>query len=61
MVYKIAAKVIANRLKVILPDIISPNQSAFVPDRMITDNVLLAYELTRHMQNKKSGAQGLAL
>ena len=61
VVYKIAAKVIANRLKVILPDIISPNQSAFVPGRMITDNVLLAYELTRHMQNKKSGAQGLAL
>lgn len=44
----------------ILLDIISLNQSAFVPGWLITDNVLLAYELTHHMQNKKKGAQGLA-
>jgi hypothetical protein len=60
VMYKIASKVLANWLKKILPDIISLNQSAFVPRRMITNNVLLAYELTHYMQTKKRGADSFA-
>jgi hypothetical protein len=60
VIYKVVSKVITNRLKVILPEIISHNQSAFVPGRIISDNILLAYELTHYLQNKRTGTTSYA-
>lgn len=44
VVYKFVSKVLANMIKKFLPDIISVNQSAFVPDRLITHNILVAFD-----------------
>lgn len=42
--YKIISKVIANRLKLFLPYVISPNQSSFVSGRSTIDNILVMQE-----------------
>jgi hypothetical protein len=54
ILYKIVTKVLANRLKVILPDIISEQQSAFVPRRLYMDNAIIAFECLHTIHNQKS-------
>jgi hypothetical protein len=53
IIYKIIAKILANRLKGLLHHFISPYQSAFVPSRSIQDNSILAHELLHTLKNKK--------
>ena len=42
---KIISKILSSRLTSILPKIISETQSAFVAERLITDNILVAQEM----------------
>ncbi|KAH9668523.1 reverse transcriptase domain-containing protein [Citrus sinensis] len=59
VVYRIIAKTIANRLKPTLSQIISPTQSAFIPNRLITDNVIIGYECLHKIRHSKSKRNGL--
>ncbi|XP_075507656.1 uncharacterized protein LOC142544497 [Primulina tabacum] len=46
---KIISKLLYYRLRVVVERLISSNQSGFVPGRMISDNILLAQELTHSL------------
>ena len=58
ILYKLISKVLANRLKVILPNVLSKSQSAFQFDKAISNNILVAFETLHHMKMKKSGKIG---
>ena len=58
VVYKLIAKVVVNRLKKILTHVIDDSQSAFLSDRLITDNVLMAFETLHYLKRKTQGKLG---
>ena len=53
--YKIISKVLCERLKKILPNLISEIQSAFVAGRQISDNIMIAQEIFHALRTKPSG------
>eukprot|EP00253_Pinus_taeda_P019886 PITA_19886 len=57
IIYKIVSKVIASRLKLILPLIISPEQSGYVEGPQIMDGIILTHEIIHSLKkSKKPGA-----
>ncbi|KAK6160713.1 hypothetical protein DH2020_004094 [Rehmannia glutinosa] len=59
VIYRIASKVITNRVRPLLVHIISETQSSFIPGRQITDNILVAYEIHHSMKARTKGKRGL--
>lgn len=59
--YKIIAKILANIVKPWLKDIISEYQTAFIPGRCITDNILIDHELLHSLRTKKLAHDYMAI
>ena len=58
--YKTITKIVANRIKVILPDLIGPTQASFVARRHITENIVVAQDIIHNIRMKK-GKRGQML
>lgn len=52
LLYKVISKVLANRLKTLLPRSIESNQCAFIKGKLLLENVLLASELVNCYHKK---------
>ncbi|XP_074342236.1 uncharacterized protein LOC141679713 [Apium graveolens] len=50
--------VLANRMKNMLEKVVSESQSAFIPGRLIFDNIMVSYELIHYLKKKKIGKDG---
>jgi hypothetical protein len=57
--YKIILKIIANKIKPLLPKLISPNQGGFMEKRQMLDNILLVQEAIH--SSKGQGEKGMVI
>lgn len=52
VVVKIISKVIANRLKMVINDLVNPTQCSFIPGRQACDNIIVTQEILHTMRRK---------
>lgn len=55
--YKIISKILVDRLKKHLSGFMSENQTAFIPRRMITDNIIIAHEIFHSLRSRTRQAE----
>ena len=51
-------RMLANRLKSVLSSLIFDSQSAFIPGRLISDNVIIAFEIQHFLNQHSRGNKG---
>ncbi|GAA0138572.1 hypothetical protein LIER_00292 [Lithospermum erythrorhizon] len=60
VIYKIASKVLVNRLKPDMNTLVSPFQNGFVHGRGAHDNIIMAQEITHTLKTSKCKETGMA-
>lgn len=53
VIYKVITKILTNRLKPLLDDLIHPSQAAFIPHRSILDNVIINHKIMCYLKSRK--------
>ncbi|KAK2647287.1 hypothetical protein Ddye_014776 [Dipteronia dyeriana] len=61
VIYKIVAKALANRLRLVLDEVISKSQIAFIPERVIGDNAIIGFECLHVLRHRKRKAGSFTL
>lgn len=61
VIYKVISKVIANRLKLLLPLLISPEQAGYVERRQILDGIILMHEIIHSLKHSKQAGMILKI
>lgn len=60
VVYKVVTKIVAQRMRTIMPYVVSANQSSFIPGRSTIDNILVLQE-TIHSFKQLKGKKGFMI
>lgn len=61
VIYKLITKLVVNRLKPVLPQLVSPTQGSYVPGRQISDNVVIFQEVIHSMRSKQGRTSFMAI
>ncbi|XP_074315696.1 uncharacterized protein LOC141651903 [Silene latifolia] len=60
VIYRLASKCLANRLKLVISSIVSDSQQAFVPSRLMSDGCLITHEIMHYLNKTKKGTVSYA-
>uniref|UniRef100_A0A803PEE1 Reverse transcriptase domain-containing protein n=1 Tax=Cannabis sativa TaxID=3483 RepID=A0A803PEE1_CANSA len=58
VLYKVITKVMANRMKPFMDEIVADTQSAFISGRLISDNIMVSFEVLHYLKQKRKGKEG---